>query len=99
MTDPEWYVFDADQFKYVLTDKAPKEAVASYKEYYEQLEAHHKPGVDQMIIMYVDTFNENLPLFMMPSMTDEELEAVIAECLATGKPCETDAVIDPAIDY
>ncbi len=35
MTNPEWYTFDEEQFKYVLTEKAPKKAVESYKTFYE----------------------------------------------------------------
>lgn len=32
MTNKEWYYYDGDQLQ--LTDKAPKEAIESYKEYY-----------------------------------------------------------------
>ena len=35
MENDEWYYFDEDAFKYVLTDKAPEKAVESYKEYYK----------------------------------------------------------------
>lgn len=34
MTNPEWYYHDEDEWKYKLTDKAPKEAVESYNEFY-----------------------------------------------------------------
>ena len=34
MTNSDWYYFDEDQFKYVLTDKAPEKAKKSYKEFY-----------------------------------------------------------------
>ena len=34
MTNPEWYYHDKKEWKYKLTDKAPKEAVESYKEFY-----------------------------------------------------------------
>ena len=35
MKNPEWYYHDKKKMKYFLTDKAPKEAVQSYKEFYE----------------------------------------------------------------
>lgn len=38
MTNPEWYKFDEEEFRYVLTDKAPRKAVKSYKEFYEPRE-------------------------------------------------------------
>nr|DAN27605.1 MAG TPA: hypothetical protein [Caudoviricetes sp.] len=34
LTNPKWYKFDEDKIKYVLTDKAPKEALESYEELY-----------------------------------------------------------------
>jgi hypothetical protein len=37
MKNKTWYTFDKEQWKYVLTDKAPKEAQDSYKEFYKQL--------------------------------------------------------------
>lgn len=37
MTNKEWYYFDAKDFKYKLTDKAPKKAVDSYKEFYKEV--------------------------------------------------------------
>lgn len=39
MENQEWYYFDFDKKKYVLTDKAPKEAVESYKQFYKDLES------------------------------------------------------------
>ena len=33
----EWYYFDEKEFKYKLTDKAPQEAIDSYKEFYKKL--------------------------------------------------------------
>lgn len=38
MENKEWYYFDEDEFKYKLTEKAPKKARESYKEYYEDLD-------------------------------------------------------------
>lgn len=36
MTNKEWYYYDEKEEKYKLTDKAPKEAIESYKEYYSE---------------------------------------------------------------
>ena len=38
MTNNEWYYFDEEEFKYMLTDKAPKEALLSYEEFYKEFE-------------------------------------------------------------
>lgn len=38
MENDEWYFWDEIEFEYKLTDKAPKEAVDSYKKFYEELE-------------------------------------------------------------
>ena len=35
MKNEEWYYFDEKDFMYKLTNKAPKEAVKSYKEFYD----------------------------------------------------------------
>jgi hypothetical protein len=38
MTDKEWFYFDEKEWKYKLTEKATKEAMESYKEFYKNLE-------------------------------------------------------------
>lgn len=35
MENKEWYYFDEKNFCYKLTDKAPKKAIESYKEFYD----------------------------------------------------------------
>ena len=35
MKNEEWYYFDKKQHKFKLTEKAPREAVQSYKEFYD----------------------------------------------------------------
>ena len=35
MENKEWYYFDEENFCYKLTDKAPKKAIESYKEFYD----------------------------------------------------------------
>ena len=37
MKNEEWYYFDYNKRKYVLTDKAPDKAKRSYNEYYKEL--------------------------------------------------------------
>ena len=38
MENKEWFYLDYKEHKYKLTDKAPKEAIESYKKFYEALE-------------------------------------------------------------
>jgi len=37
MTDADWYYFDYQKRRYMLTDKAPEKAKESYKEFYKEL--------------------------------------------------------------
>lgn len=37
MQNEEWYYFDYQKRKYILTDKASDKAKRSYKEYYKEL--------------------------------------------------------------
>lgn len=36
LKNEEWYYFDEENFKYMLTEEAPPEAIASYKEFYSE---------------------------------------------------------------
>lgn len=38
MENEEWYYYDEKEGIYKLTDKAPKEAIESYKEFYREEE-------------------------------------------------------------
>ena len=38
MENKEWYYYDEEEYCWKLTDKAPKEAIESYKQYYENLD-------------------------------------------------------------
>lgn len=40
----------------------------------------------ELIEQYAEKFNENLPLFALMGMDDEEVEAIIQECLDKGTP-------------
>ena len=46
MEKEDWYRFDEKEFKYVLTDKAPKKAVDSYNEFYKDLNMFDYDDVD-----------------------------------------------------
>jgi len=37
MNNEEWYYWDEKEWKYKLSDKAPKEAIESYEEFYKEL--------------------------------------------------------------
>lgn len=39
MKNKNWYYFDFEKRKYMLTDEAPKKAVESYNEYYKTIES------------------------------------------------------------
>ena len=43
MKNEEWYRYDEEKGKLVLTDKAPPEAVKSYKKFYRLLESGLRP--------------------------------------------------------
>lgn len=38
MSNEEWYYYDWNEMMYKLTDKAPKEAIDSYYEFYSNIE-------------------------------------------------------------
>lgn len=40
----------------------------------------------ELIEQYAEKFNENFPLFALMGMDDEEVEAIIQECLDEGTP-------------
>lgn len=39
MTNKDWFKFDEEEYKYILTEKAPKEAVESYEEFYNLIDS------------------------------------------------------------
>lgn len=41
MDNKEWYKFDFQNRKFVLTDKAPEKAKKSYEEFYKEVEADY----------------------------------------------------------
>ena len=40
LSNKDWYYYDEEEFCYKLTDKATKEAIKSYKEFYELLDSN-----------------------------------------------------------
>ena len=38
LSNKDWYYFDEEEFCYKLTNKATKEAIESYKEFYDLLD-------------------------------------------------------------
>ena len=37
MENEEWWFYDWEEMKYKLTEKAPKEAIESYEEFYKEI--------------------------------------------------------------
>lgn len=44
-TNKEWYTVDKENGGWVLTDKAPQEAVKSYEEFMEMMKEHKEMGL------------------------------------------------------
>lgn len=42
MTNADWYTHDQEEMRYRLTDKAPPEAVESYREFYRTLDESYR---------------------------------------------------------
>ena len=42
MKNKEWFYFDENQFRYVLTSKAPPKAIESYNEFYNQVDGQNR---------------------------------------------------------
>ena len=40
LINKDWYYYDDEEFYYKLTDKATKEAIESYKEFYDLLDSN-----------------------------------------------------------
>lgn len=48
LTNPEWYIFDEKNCRYILTDKATDEAKKSFDDYYNQIdEKYMKESEDE----------------------------------------------------
>lgn len=61
MTNKEWYTYDEVEEKYVLTDKAPQEAIDSYNEFYKGLETQ-----------FDEDFEEESDLGIIEEETEEQ---------------------------
>lgn len=42
--------------------------------------------MEKLIKKYVERFNENFPLFMLGSMSDDEIKTLLENCLDKGEP-------------
>ncbi len=56
MNNEEWYYYDEQKFKYILTNKASQEAIDSYNKYYE--EALLQYDITNNMIKDIDKYNE-----------------------------------------
>ena len=50
MTNKEWYRYDDKEDKYVLTDKAPQEAIESYNEFYKELDSQYIQDSEEALL-------------------------------------------------
>lgn len=44
--------------------------------------------VDELLLKYVDEFDENFPVFLFRSEDEDEIKATIQKCLDDGIPCK-----------
>ncbi len=42
--------------------------------------------MEKLIKKYIERFDENFPLFMLGGMSDDEIKALITDCLEKGEP-------------
>lgn len=73
MKNPEWYYHDDNINRYFLTDKAPKEARESYKQFYEDLEENDP------VTMYVwqQVVHDKSEEFRKQGLSEEEIKEEI----------------------
>ena len=74
MTNEEWYYHDDKENKYYLTDKAPKEAIESYNEFYDE---NIDIGFYHFLIQ--DTEKSYREELRQAGKTQEEIDAEILE--------------------
>ncbi len=78
MKNPEWYFHDPKKMKYFLTNKAPKEAVQSYNEFYND-DNDIDPAFFQDVIRDAEkSYREDL---MKEGKTAEEIEKIVSAWL------------------
>ena len=53
MTNKEWYRYDDKEEKYVLTDKAPQEAIESYNEFYKELDSQYIQDSEEDLLEWI----------------------------------------------
>ena len=60
MENDEWYYFDGNLKKYVLTDKAPEKAKESYEEFNRALNEQYPDSINVTIVGILRTFQLNI---------------------------------------
>lgn len=48
LSNKDWYIYNEEEFRYELTDKATDEAKKSYKEFYDLLENESTVGESEV---------------------------------------------------
>ncbi len=77
MKNPEWYYHDAEKMRYFLTDKAPREAIESYNEFYA--DEYVDPVFLHNVIQDAEqSYREDLK---REGKTSEEIEKIISTWL------------------
>jgi hypothetical protein len=46
--------------------------------------------LEQLIKKYLERFNENVPLFMLSGLSDDEIKTLLEDCLTKGEPYRPD---------
>lgn len=46
--------------------------------------------MEKLIRKYVERFDENFPLFMLGGLSDDEIKALLEDCLTKGEPYRPD---------
>ena len=56
LSNKDWFYYDEEEFCYKLTDKATKEAIKSYEEFYELLDGETNTKLDKWFKKYAKDF-------------------------------------------
>ena len=76
MTNEEWYYHDKKKNRLFLTDKAPKKAQESYKEYYAQIDKPD-PVFYAQVIKDAEIYKRNK--LKNEGKSQEEIDKIIAD--------------------
>lgn len=56
-------------------------------------------SIEELLDAYAEMFDDNFPVFGVASSGDEELRAIIIECLRTGEPAKAEYMTGDGIAY